>query len=52
MMDRNGLKVVHVDRVRAALRMIAPDHITPLGARMIEAVLDAEDDPEGLMNDE
>jgi hypothetical protein len=30
------------DRVRAALRLISPDHITPLGKRQIERVLDEE----------
>jgi hypothetical protein len=30
------------DRVRAALRLISPDHITPVGVRQIERVLDAE----------
>lgn len=32
-----------IDRVRAVLRLIGPDHITPVGRRMIERVLDDEE---------
>jgi hypothetical protein len=31
-----------INRVRAVLRLISPDDITPMGVRMIEKVLDAE----------
>lgn len=30
-----------IARVRAALKLISPEHITPMGARIIEKVLDA-----------
>lgn len=33
-----------IDRVRAALRLISPDDITPMGVRMIERVLDDEEE--------
>ena len=33
-----------IERVRAALRLISPDNITPWGVRMIEKVLDAEEE--------
>jgi hypothetical protein len=33
--------VVPVARVRAALRLISPDDITPMGVRIIEKILDA-----------
>jgi hypothetical protein len=32
-----------IDRVRAVLRLLSPDHITPVGRRMIEKVLDDEE---------
>lgn len=32
-----------IERVRAVLRLLSPDHITPLGVRMIEKVLDEEE---------
>ena len=32
-----------IERVRAVLRLLGPDHITPLGVRMIEKVLDEEE---------
>ena len=32
-----------IERVRAVLRLISPDHITPVGRRMIEKVLDEEE---------
>lgn len=32
-----------IERVRAVLRAISPDHITPVGRRMIEKVLDDEE---------
>ena len=35
-------KRVVADRVRAALRLLGPEHITPIGARHIERVLDDE----------
>lgn len=31
-------------RIRAALKLLSPDHITPMGARIIEKVLDAEEE--------
>jgi hypothetical protein len=31
-------------RVRAALRLISPDHITPWGRRLLERVLDDEEE--------
>jgi hypothetical protein len=32
-----------VARVRACLKLIGPDHITPMGVRMIEKILDDAD---------
>jgi hypothetical protein len=32
-----------IARVRAALRLLSPDHITPEGVRIIEKVLRAEE---------
>lgn len=32
-----------IERVRAVLRLLGPDHITPVGRRMIEKVLDDEE---------
>jgi hypothetical protein len=32
-----------IERVRAVLRLISPDDITPMGVRMIEKVLDDEE---------
>lgn len=32
-----------IERVRAVLRLISPDNITPWGVRMIEKVLDEEE---------
>jgi hypothetical protein len=34
-----------VARVRAVLRLISPDYITPLGVRMVEKVLDEAEKP-------
>jgi hypothetical protein len=36
-----------IERVRAVLRLISPDHITPVGRRMIEKVLDEEEQKRG-----
>lgn len=33
------------DRVRAALRLLSPEHITPIAARHIERILDEEAPP-------
>jgi len=33
-------EAVPVARIRAVLRLISPDHITPMGKRMIESVLE------------
>lgn len=33
-----------VSRVRAALRLLSPDHITPMGVRIIEKVLNAAEE--------
>jgi hypothetical protein len=35
-----------IERVRAVLRLISPDDITPMGVRMIEKVLDEEEKSE------
>lgn len=32
-------------RIRGALALISPEHITPMGKRMILKILDAETDP-------
>lgn len=32
-----------IPRVRAALRLLGPDHITPWGARILERILDEEE---------
>lgn len=34
-----------VSRIRAVLRLISPDDITPMGVRMVEKVLDDYDRP-------
>lgn len=39
---------VEVERIRAVLRLIAPDHITPVGARQIERVLQEADEMAGI----
>lgn len=31
-----------IARIRAALKVISPDHITPMGRRVLEKILDAE----------
>jgi hypothetical protein len=36
-----------IARLRAALRLLAPDEITPTGRRILERILDAEDDSSG-----
>lgn len=36
-----------IARLRAALRLISPDDITPMGKRIIEKILDEEDEDEG-----
>lgn len=43
-----------IARVRATVRLISPDHLTPIGARLIEDVLSdrSAGDPEGLMSDD
>jgi hypothetical protein len=33
-----------IERVRAVLRFISPDDITPMGVRMIQKVLDEEEE--------
>lgn len=36
---------VPIERMRAVLRLISPDHITPMGRRMIEKVIDEYEQP-------
>lgn len=40
-------------RIRAVVRLISPEHITPVGARQIEAAIrdTLGEDPEGLMEE-
>jgi Helix-turn-helix len=42
--ETESFAAVPVAQVRAALRLISPDHITPMGARIIEKVLDAAEE--------
>jgi hypothetical protein len=41
-MDDDGKRVVL--RMRAALRLLSPDDITPMGRRILENILDDEED--------
>lgn len=46
---RNQSTEALVSRIRAVLRLISPDEITPMGVRMIEKVLDDHDPGEEVV---
>lgn len=43
LVECEGAGQTPVPRIRAALRLLPPDDITPAGVRALEQVLDAED---------